>query len=358
MPLIPIQDARARYTNQFIGGWKETFPVTNFLRSFFENKVSPTKEVSIEVRRGYKKIAVDVMRGQQANRNKSGHSTLKTFVPPYYFEGFNSTDLDLYDNLFGSFGEVTDSALVAAAVQEVTDQYLDLKNKIERSYELLSAQVLQTGKITTTAADSIDYKAKATHIKTLSTKWDATTPKIFSSLKDAFDQLRTDGAAAVEFDVVMGASAAEYLLDSDEYKTKFGLYPTVTSQYNLPRIDATSGAVFHNRIAIGPYIVNLWSYNETYTASDGTDTPFLDPKKVIIIAKSFKGFLSFGAVPRVLTASNQSAAPQYSQVIDSGKYILNNYVDQATAVHYFDIKSAGLPVPLSIDHFSCLTVLG
>ena len=355
--LIPIQEARMRFTNSFLGSWIETFPTTNFFRSFFEDKVSPTKFVSIEVSRGTKLVASDVTRGDQANRNKFGLSTMKTFQPPYYFEGFDNTELALYDQLFADFNTVVPSEILLAAVQEITDKNLALKNKIERAYEIQAGQVLQTGQVTTKNLDIIDFKPKGSHIFTLSTKWDATTPAIFAGLQSLFDTLRADGASAVEFNMIMGELAAQKFLTSTEYLTYFRTYPQVPSAYILPKYTSTTGATFHNKIAIGPYLVNLWSYNASYTNDSDVDTPFLDPKKVIVMADSFKGFMSFAAVPRVITAPNTAIAPQYAQAIDQGKYILNNYVDQRTATHYFDMKSAGLAIPMTVDHSSCITVL-
>jgi hypothetical protein len=357
MPNIPIQQARQLLTQSFLGAWKESFPVTNFMRSWFENKTSKTQFVSIEVQRGTKKIAVDVLRGVEGNKNKFGLSTQKIFLPPYYSENFNNTSLALYDQLASYAGEVVDTELLAEAVREITDNYLEMKLKIERAYEVQAAQVLQTGKVTTKTLELIDYKAKSTHIKTLSTLWSVGTPKIFESLRDICGQLKKDGAAATEFDIVLGALALQCLLDSDEYKDKYGLYPMVPGQYNLPRAEQTSGAVFHNRIAAGPYILNLWSYGETYTNESGVDTPYLDEKKVIVIAKSFKGFMAFGAVPRVLTDNGILQNQQFASVLDSGAYVLNNYIKPEVSSHVFEIKSAGLVVPLAIDHFACLTVL-
>ena len=357
MALIPTQQGRQLFTQSFLGAWKETYPVTNFMRSWFETKTTPAKFVSIEVQRGTKKIAADIMRGTEANSNKFGLSTAKSFLPPYFAEKFTNEDLALYDQLFATQGDVVDSMMVAEAAREVTANYLELKNKIERAYEVQCAEVLQTGKVTTITNDVIDYKAKSTHIRTLSTKWDNSTPLIFDSLILAMEQLKTDGAASMEFDLIMGSLAAKKFLDSAEYKSGFGLTVSLTSQYNLPRADATSGAIFHNRISIGQFIVNIWTYNDTYTNRSDVDTAFLDPKKIVLMAKSFKGFLAFAAVPRVLTNNNIGSNPQFNAIIDMGAYTLNNFVKPEVSSHVFEIKSAGLAVPLTIDHFSCLTVL-
>lgn len=357
MANIPIQQARQLFTQQFLGAWRETLPPTNFFRSFLTDKVVPAKLVSTEVMRGTRKIAADITRGNEGNKNKFGLSTSKTFLPPYYAENFNNTELMLYDRLFGDVNGDIQPEVLKNVAAEVMQNYSELKNKIDRAYEKQAADVFQSGVVTTIANDAIDYKAKASHIATLDTKWDATTPKILESLASAMDQLKIDGAASVEFNVVMGSAALMTFMNSDVYQKKFGLFQQTIAQYNLPRANKTTGAVLINRIPVGPYIVNVWSYNDTYLNDAGTAVPFLDPKKVVIIAESFQGFMSFAQVPRVITDNGILQNTGFAQTLDNGAYVLNNFIKPEVSSHVFEIKSAGLVVPLTIDHFSCLTVL-
>ena len=102
---ISTTDARALFTKMLVDVYRERTTPTSFLRSFFKVKEGRTKEVSIEVQRGTEMIAVDVERGTEGNRNKFSKSTEKIFVPPYYREYFDATDLDLYDRMFGT-GEI------------------------------------------------------------------------------------------------------------------------------------------------------------------------------------------------------------------------------------------------------------
>lgn len=357
--LIPIAQGRSLFTQAFIGSWKETYPVTNFGRTYFQNKTVPTKFVSTEVRRGFRNIAADVERGADPNYNKGTVSTEKIYQPPYFYEAFTSNELNVFDQLFATQGDVVDSAIVAAATQEVRDMFDNVRNKIERAYEKQSWQCLQTGVVTSSRQDNLDFKAKATHIKTLNTKWDNATPKIFDSIREILDTLKADGAAAVEFDVILGTTAADTFFASDEYAKISKTYPLVPGNYIMPQAQMQTGAVFHNRIPVGPYIINILTYNEGYETVSGTTrtyVPYIDPKKVVVIARSFTGFMTFAAVPRLLTAPT-SDVPQFAQVMDQGAYVLNNYTDPQKAVHVFDIKSAGVPIPLTIDHFACLTVL-
>lgn len=353
MPLIPIVQARNLITQSSVGLWKETFAPTNLFLSYFGEKYSPSELVSIEVQRGIANIAVDVMRGSEANGNNFGKSTMKVMAAPLFFEKFTNTDLDLYNQLFGYNGEVIDSEIVKALATEIAEKYQTLHNKIDLAYEVNAAQVLQTGKLTTRTLDEIDFKAKNTHITTLSTKWATTAnSSIFTSITDLCRQLKKDGAAAVEFDLIMGASAASTLLNSADYKSNYALNPITVADVAKPKAMMT-GATFIRTIVVDTFIVNLYSYESYYTNSSGSQVTILDPKKVVLIAKSFKGVQSYAAVPRVLPSPNGSNV----QVMSQGRYVRNNYTDPATTSHTFDVKSAALPVPVTIDHFGCMTVL-
>jgi hypothetical protein len=108
MGSIKTADAKGLVTKMLIDVYRENIQVQSFLRSFFEVKESLAKTISIEVQRGTEKVAVDVERGTDGNRNSVSKSTEKIFLPPYYKEWFDATELDLYDIMFGS--ETIDSA--------------------------------------------------------------------------------------------------------------------------------------------------------------------------------------------------------------------------------------------------------
>ena len=74
---IPAVDGRALFTKKTVQVYKEQISVKSFLRSFFTEVESLTKEVSIFVRRGTDKVAVDVSRHSDGNMNKFTSSTEK-----------------------------------------------------------------------------------------------------------------------------------------------------------------------------------------------------------------------------------------------------------------------------------------
>ena len=122
MGVIPASQARALFTQSLVDVYKEMPKVTSFLRSFFPTKETGSRYLSIEVQRGFEKIAVDVLRGTEGNRNNFGKSTEKIFDPAYYREFFDMTQLDLYDRLFTSSGDISENdfgALIAQAAEKL-----------------------------------------------------------------------------------------------------------------------------------------------------------------------------------------------------------------------------------------------
>jgi hypothetical protein len=354
---IPIQDARNAYTQASLGVWTEELPVSSLFRSYFTNKVMPTKNVSLEVRRSNRLISTDIARGSEGNKNKGGQSTSRLYQPPYYAENFNSTDLMLYDQIMGSYSEAVAPELLKNAIEEIKDYYALIKLKMERAYEKQCSEVLQTGIVTLKTQDTIPFSPKATHIQTLSTKWDATTPKIYDSIKNQCNILKQDGASAVEFDLICGEAALVALQNSAEYLEKAKIYSLSIDKYIMPKLDNITGAVFINRIPIGQYIINIWSYAEYYDDATGRNNQFLDPKKVVLVAKSFQGNLAFGAVPRILTENGMLGNQQFNQIVEAGAFLMTTFPKPEVSAQVFEMKSAGLAVPTTIDHFACLTVL-
>jgi hypothetical protein len=143
---IAASDVRGLFTKKLIDVYQERIKPKSFIRSFFPSTFAPTKEVSIEVERGFEYIAADVVRGSDGNFNKFSTSTEKIFVPPMWREYFNAVDLSIYDRVLGSQG--TDNTdLFVALLNSVADRLMTLQQMIERSKELMCAQVLQTSSV-------------------------------------------------------------------------------------------------------------------------------------------------------------------------------------------------------------------
>lgn len=347
MPTIQTTDAQGLFTKKLIDVYKEKRPVTNFLRTFFPTVEVPTLEVSIEVQRGFEKVAVDVLRGTDGNRNTFSKSTEKIFIPPMYREYFDATQLQLYDRLYGAT-EIND-AIFAAYINSVADSLMELQNKIERSYEVQCAEVLELGTVTTVAQDSIDYKRKAASFADpgAGNYFANASTDPFKQIEDRCTFLRQVGKAGGNtFVALCGGTALNDLLGNTIFQKRQNLFNMALDAVVTPQFGAT-GATYHGTITCGSYKVQLWAYPQFYD-KNGVSTPYLNDKKVVIIPQNPQFKLAFGAVPQLIKPNTMPKM---------GAFIFGEYVDERSASHIMDIKSCGLAVPTAIDQITTLVAV-
>lgn len=352
MGVISTTQARGIFTSTLIDVFKEKTMPTSFLRSFFGIKESATKYVNIEVMRGTEKVAVDVMRGTEGNRNSFGKSTETVILPPYYREYFDATELELYDRLFGQTNEI-DSTVFAQLMDSVAEKLSMLQAKIERAYEKQCSDVLTSGVLTLSDGTSIDFKRKAASILDLSTinsnrYWtDNTNSKAIEDLETGCKFLREKGKSqGATVNAIFGSKALSALLDNTKVKSRADI-----RNFNLDNISAPQrnsvGASLHGQLSAGAYNLNIWSYPEVYE-TNGSTVPYIADEKVILVPETPKFTLGFAAVPRLL--SNAGA-------VTRGAYVIGDFVDERNSAHIFDVKSAGVAVPVAVDQIYTLKVV-
>jgi hypothetical protein len=353
MGAIPTTDARALFTKMLVDVYTERARPTLFLQSFFAAKEGSTKNISIEVQRGTEKVAVSVTRGTEGNRNTFSKSTEKIFTPEYYREYFDATELDLYDRLFGS------SSIDAGVFADFTDQMADrlgmLQDKIERAYELQCAAVLLDGIITNVPGGyNIDFKRKADSLLDLGTinsnrYWtDNTNSTPHADLETACNFIRQKGKSqGAVLNAIMGSTALNTFLGNTKVTTRADI-----RNYSLDNVAAPQrnsvGASLHGQVSVGAYQVNLWSYPQFYDNASGVSTPYVDPKKVIILPEMPRFVLAYAAVPQIMKPG---------AALQRGKFVFGEYPDERNSAHIFDVKSAGLAVPVAVDQMYTVQVV-
>lgn len=350
MAEIATQDARALFTKALIDVYQERIAPTSFLRSFFPTVVQPTKEVSIEVERGFEKVAVDVVRGTEGNRNQWTLSTEKIFIPPMYREYFDATQLDLYDRVLGSQGNAQ-APLFAALLNKVSDRLGALQDKIERAIELQCSQVLETGIVTIAAGTNIDYKRKATSLvdKGAGQYWATGSVNPFTDLENAANFLRKTGKSGDgTFNVICGSTALADLLANSTFTTRQNLFNMALDQVVGPQRGAL-GMTFHGVVTGGSYKFQLWAYPQFYDNTSGVSTSYVNAKKVIVIPTMPRFKTAFAAVPQLI--SNPGVVPT------QGAFVVGEYMDERNTAHIFDIKSAPLAIPVAVDQIYTVQVV-
>lgn len=343
---ISVTDARALYTKALADAYRERISPMAFLRSFFPTVELPTFEVSIEVERGTEKIAVDVIRGTEGNRNEFSRSSEKIFIPPYYREFFDATQLSLYDRMFAA--DSINAQTFAAFVNQIADKMREIQNKIERSYELQCAQVFDTGIVTLKNGLNIDFKRKAGSLEDLSgTPWTGAADP-YAHLQAGAQFIREKGKSqGGTLNAIMGSTALNAFLNNAIVKSRADISNFSLDQLNTPQKNAL-GASLHGRVSAGSYNINIWSYPEVYDLV-GVSTPYVDPKKIIMLPELPKFKMAFAAVPQLIDQDNP--------VPVTGAFIYGDYKDARNATHDYDVKSAGIAIPVAVDQIYTAKVI-
>lgn len=350
MPSISTIDAQGLYTKKLVEVYKQKISPTGFLRSFFRREESATLEVSIEVQRGYEKVAVDVIRGTEGNRNQFTRTTEKIFIPPLYKEYFDRTTLQLYDRLYGAT-EIND-AIFAQYINNVADAIVALRDKIERAYELQCAQVFETGVVKLNApGTSIDFKRKTGSIVDLGAgNYFANNVDPFVVFQNGCNFLRQTGkAVGGKFIAIMGSTALSDLLANTKFTARQNLFNMALDTVNSPLMNA-EGATYHGTVTAGSYKVELWAYPQFYDdPTTGVQTAYVNPKKITIIPENLKAILGFAAVPQLITPNNP--IPQ------QGQYLIRDFIDERLTSHVTEIASAGIAIPVAVDQIYTVQVV-
>lgn len=348
MPSIQTSDARGLFTKKLIDIYRERISPMSFLRSFFKIKEASTLELSIEVQRGTEKIAVDIERGTDGNRNKFDKSTEKIFIPPFYREFFDATQLALYDRLFSDTS--IEDGVFADFLNQVSEKLGMLQDKIERSYELQCAQVLETGIVQLNAGINIDFKRKAASLvdKGAGAYWVAGTVSPYDDLEAGALFLRQTGKSrGATINVIFGSTAFADFLDNTIVKERADIRNFSMDLLNAPQRNSV-GASFHGQVSAGAFKFNLWTYPEFYDTAAGVSTPFINAKKIEMVPENPRFSLGFAAVPQLLTDGRK---------VEKGAFVMGDFIDQRKSTHDFEIKSAGVAIPVAVDQIYTLQVV-
>ena len=355
MSNISFSDAQPLFTKKVVAKYADRVRPLTFGRSFFKETESDTKEISIEVQRGYEKMAVDVTRGTVGNRNSFDLSTEKIFIPPFFREYFDVTELAVYDALLQS-ASVT-PALFGRFIQTVADKMSVLTDKIDRAYEKQAWDVFQTGIVSLNKGTNIDFKRKSESILNVSalgggnrawTVANNATCTPYTDFQTGCEFIRKVGLTdSTVFNAILGGDALAAFLALPQVQSRNDIKNYNLDMINSPIVNGLGG-VFHGEISAGSYRLRLWTYPQFYTNSAGVSTPYLDPETVVILPENPAMVLSYAAVPQLF---QNGVSPV------KGKFIFGDYIDERASAHVFDVKSAGVCIPVGVDQIYTMKVL-
>ena len=346
---LPLQQTRELFYRAYLAAYKEMIPVTSFLRSFFTTETTTAKTIALQVQRGSEKIAVDIQRGTDGTRNTFSLFTEKEYLPPFFNENFDATLLDRYDLGFNQDG--APPAVIGGLAMDVADNLNMLRDKIERAKELMCSQVFETGIVTMINGDNIDFKRKAGSIVDLvGNYWNVAASPIEAQLIAAAEFMRQTGKNGNPvLNLVMSGSAWVDVKNSTYFTNAANFRQVQLIDIRSPQTQAF-GAAFHGQLIAGAYLFNVWTYDEVYEAGVAkTITRYFPDNKAFVVPTGGQRFtLAHAGVPAIIRDVNNAEFPQWIQQ-QAGEYWINNYIDPKAKSHTFEIMSAPVAIPVTVD---------
>lgn len=356
--MLSIQQAYGVLTSAYTTMYQEMIPAPSFLKTFFKVETNRKATVKLEVQRGTEYMAVDVLRGSRGNRNQSSVWSQKEYLPPFYKEYFDATQLDNYDRVFGQNPDVSDAEVIASMSRDIASEYIKLRDKCERRKELQAAQVFDNGVVTMINGDNINFARKATSMVNLTgAYWTTAATDIESQLIAGAEFCRRTGKNGTpQFDIIMSGTAWVNLKKSTYFTTLANFNQVSLIDIKRPQTTAF-GASYHGQITAGAYLFNVWTYDEVYQNESGTITRYWPEKKVVIIPTAGTQFkLSHGGLPMVMKAPGNA---EFSETINNvaGEYARYNLIDANASAHYFYLMTACVAIPVTVDMIYTMQVI-
>ena len=350
---MTIQEALAVYRNTFAGAAFYFAPVQTYLLNLAELRTHGGTEISIEVSRGTRTLAADVLRGSRGQRNEAGSTTLRMYTPPYFDEYLDMTELSGYDRMFGEVSP-SPSAMSAGALDafiEATGEKSGvLVNKIRRSMILQVAQILTQRKVVLKNGDDISYPARSGSVITPTKTWDDKAAAPLDDFAKAAEFIVGTGlSGSPVFNVLFSAQAWGDFLKAPDVK-KAGDWQKITLLHiGLPEQTA-SGAVLHGEFAAGSYLFRAWTYPDSYEAADGTNTPFLPAGTVCVLPDS--GLELYRHHAGIAQAILNDEGLPVGFPAQQAEFLIEETLDPIKKTHELHVKSAPLVVPWMIDRIA------
>lgn len=325
-------------THYLLAAVQQLTPPTTFLRDRYfptndATDVFSTTDVLVEYRDGSKILAPFVApRKGGVTVLRKGYEVTR-YEPPFVAPRRMLTIDDLTKR---GFGEALYSTLTPEQRQRtiLLNDAQELSEMISRREEAMAAEVMQTnGCIMKHIADDKD-ESDDKEIKfyiggsnpasyTPSVKWDQSTAKVLADLEVMVRMLTSRGLPAS--DLVCAPDVADVIIRNAEI---IGLLDN--RRYELGSVEPSvlaPGAAIIARLNVLGRMINIISYDETYTDEGGDNQPYIKSGNCILTAPG-AGRTAYGAVTQVEQSDRQfhtytgRRVPKYLSDADSNKRTL------------------------------------
>ena len=307
---------------------REIISVPTAFQAFFTNgftNYSPDANiVDIDIIKGNEKLAALIHRGGEGRSVKGQKNTNEakwTNVLRKYPLGEEEGDISADQLNFRIPGEHPYAAKMKLERMRVlaAKHHLEHIRRYGRLFEFLCSEALLKGTMPailgTTVSDLIyDFYRLATHLITVSTKWDAASPDIFGDIDGACDLVRADGHITPDMMILGGSAMDAFIKDTTVSAVSDNRrYELIEVSLGNPVPEHFAKFVAGGLNARGrvrtPKGYELWmfTYNDLYTNASGVATKYMPESKALICNSKARCDRYFGP-SEVLPPTAQKAA--------------------------------------------------
>lgn len=352
-------------TSRMLTAYFQDAAPTSFLSGFFqtpEQNFHNSEKVEIDIERSDEDIATvltDLSTGAQLN--SFDKYTNKEFTPAIYDEAATLNSFDLIKRMPGD-NPFKDISFQANATVQAFKVFRKLENKVRRAVELMSSQVLQTGKLELNdsagnPAFLLDYAPKVTHFPTVAIAWSAAGSTKLKDLQDLAEEIRSNGLhnpnvlvfGSLAWNEFIADTAVQALLDNRRIVLG-GIRPE----------NRGNGAHFKGTLWVGDFEFEMWTYTGRYKHPvTGVKTKFMDDNKVIMLDSEARYDLTFGSIPLIERRGQVLTGLPERMVSTSNGFGMttNSWVEVNGKSLSVSAGTRPLVIPTAIDTYGCLTTI-
>lgn len=321
--------------------------------SMMGRDVTDAASVGVSTRKNNKLVSSDIIRGARGTRNASSKSAIDIFIPPFYDEWYDLTQLEGYDKMASTL--VPDETFIARTAKKAMKMTDTCKGKEQRAIEKQWLQVMKTGIVELVSGDDLNFNRSADSMVNVGLSdsakyWDKASATIIDNIRVGCERIRKIGGAPGSIiNLITSSKGIQTIISSDEIKDIADNRRLNLVNITMPKgAEMITGLTFHGTLAAGTFTVNLFSYDETYTNDSGSDVRYMDENQCILLPDfpflKANMTTAFGALP-VIYEGDKGASIRY-QPID---FQVSDIVDEDAATHKVHVKSAPLAIPVALD---------
>lgn len=331
-----------------------------FLSNLFKKVQLKGIKVEIQGRvvEGY--YSVDTKLGTGGRYNSLDEYDKTDYTVPEYNDIASLGEEDVFKAQLGQ----TEYDQTANILNSINDGQEIFSDKQRRSEEKQASDGLFYGKITLAGGNKIDFKKKDTHKISVSTKkWNTSTGDPCSVIGEAIALCMKDGKIGVsEWNLIFESKGLDALLGNENFRKNSKWNDGIKrTDINMP-VEATPGAMFHGRATIKGYIVNIWSYDETYTvpkgfgfANEGETFGYIPAGCALLVPMNpnFKRY--YGAINNTNAPTTPGIGGNKLQLVEQEQLpYAYDVLEDGSATTKYGVKSRPFLVPVDIDSFATI----